>query len=354
MEETMIRILLLVILGLVTGLWQPAQAAVPKNALGAIAVSPDGKTVLAAGDNRVLYVLDAKPLTVRKKLWIGVNPLSIHYSADGSAFALHDTQGTLKFYDAATLKVNNEVTGVEVLTVAEKADIIFTAGRPRGRGEEAKTPLRGYELATGKPVLDRTVNMAIRGLGADSDALRLFAISRPIKSATEKKQNPSSSLRGLERELFRQKNDGKVAQLVAFDINGKELGRHTSWFSTPRSAAVISFGKLLRIVTYDKYMAVFTLGSMDTRFVESKNSYNYGIGYSIGNNKLVTGGLGKGTIVLLDSGKTRSFQVDRIGGWPEYFKGFAIAADGTVYGGTTAYRLVRVNPDGTTKTVPVY
>ena len=350
----MTRFFLAVFLGIVTVLWQPVQAAVPKNALGAIAVSPDGKTVLAAGDNRVLYVLDAKPLTVRKRIWIGVNPLSIHYSADGSTFALHDTKGTLKFYDAATLRINNEITDVETLAVAEKADIIFTAGRPRGRGEEAKTPLRGYDLATGKPVLDRTVNMAVQGLGADSDARRLFAISRPIKSATEKKQNPPSGLRGLERELFRQKNDGKVAQLVAFDINGKELGRHTSWYSTARSAQVISAAGLLRIVTYDKYMAVFTLGNMATDFIESQNSYNYGIGYSVRNNTLVTGGLARGTIVLLDSGQTRSFQANRIGGWPEYFKGFAVAADGTVYGGTSAYRLVRVSPDGTTKAVPVY
>ncbi len=350
----MTRIFLVMLLGLVTTLWQPVQAEVPKNALGAIAVSPDGKTVLAAGDNRVLYVLDAKPMTVRNKIWIGVNPLSIHYSADGSAFALHDTTGTLRFYDAATLKVNNEVTGVNALAVAEKADIIFTAGRPRGRGEEARTPLRGYDLATGKPVLDRTVNMAIQGLGADTDALRLFAISRPLKSDSEKKQNPPSDMRGLEREMFRQKNDGKVAHLVAFDINGKELGRHTSWFSTSRSVAVISAGELLRIVSFDKYAAVFTLGSMDTRLAESKNSYNYGIGYSVESNRLVTGGLAKGTIVLLDSGKARSFQVDRIGGWPEYIKGFAIAADGTIYGGTSAFRLVRVSPDGTTKTVPVF
>lgn len=331
-----------------------ARAGIPKNALGAVAVSPDGRTVLAAGDNRVLYVLDAGSMTVQKRIWIGINPLAIHFSANGSAFALHDTKGALRFYDAASYRMNSEVTGVEAVAVAEKADLIFTAGRPRGRDANVKTPLRAYALATGKPVLDKAVKMAILGLGVDSDARRIFAMSKFFKTDAEMVQKPPSNLAGVARETFRQRHDGRAAQLVAFDVNGTELGRHTSWFSSSRKVRMIPRGNILRVISFHNYNAMFTLGTMETSLFQGKSSYNFGIGYSVENNALVSGGLAKGTIMHLDSGKQNSFSLSRIGGWPEYFKSFAVARDGTVFGGTTAYRLVRITPDGAVKTVPVF
>ncbi len=343
----------LLLAGLIASV-QPAEAAIPKNALGAVAVSPDGRTVLAAGDNRVLYVLDAAGLTVQKRVWLGINPLEIHYSADGGTFVLHDSKGALRFYDSASLKLKTEVSGVEKVALAEQADVIFSIGRVRGRGEEARTPLRAYSMSTGRPVLDKTVNSALTGLGVDADARRIFAISKSIKSNEEMVQKPPSNLAGAARETFRMQNDGKVSQLLAFDVEGKELGRHTSWYSTTRQADLVPFGNILRVITFSSFNVQFTLGSMESKLYQDKNSFNYGIGYSIKNKLLVTGGLANGTVTQLDTGEQRGFRINRIGGWPEYFKGFAVAADGTIYGTTTAYRLVRISPDGAVKAVPVY
>jgi hypothetical protein len=51
----------------------------------------------------------------------------------------------------------------------------------------------------------------------------------------------------------------------------------------------------------------------------------------------------------------KTFEIDRLPGWPEYYKGFGFGPDGTVYGVTTAYRLVRINKNGEAeKVVPVY
>lgn len=335
--------------------YSPASpAATPKNALGAIAVSPDGKTVFAAGDNRVLYVLDAEKMSVQKRVWIGINPLSITFSSDGSTFVLHDTKGSLRFYNASTYQMTSEVTGAMAMAVAEKADIIFAAGRPSGRGSEVKTSLRGYSLVTGKPILDKAVNAAILGIGVDTDARRIFAISKQVKNPSEPVQKTPSTLRSVERETFRQKNDGKTADFIAFDVNGNELGRHTSWFSSASPVTIVSAGNALRVMGFNNMNAHITLGSMETKIFRNKNNFNYGIGYSIENNRIVTGGLARGSITTVDNGQVSSFSISKIGGWPEYFRGFSIAKDGTIYGGTTAYRLVRIGADGAVKAVPVY
>ena len=41
-----------------------------------------------------------------------------------------------------------------------------------------------------------------------------------------------------------------------------------------------------------------------------------------------------------------TFKPDKLPSWPEYFKSFAVAADGTAYGATSAFRVIRVKPDG--------
>lgn len=351
----MIRIFTLV-LGLVfAGAIAPsAEAAVAKHALGAVAVSPDGKTLLAAGDNRVLFVLDPVSLKVKKRMWIGVNPQAMHFSADGSTFILHDSRDNLHFYDAANLTKKTQVAGVRRLAIAEKADLVITAGRPKGRGEQATTPLRAYHMATGRPVLDRLVNMSILSLGADTDAARIFALSASFKSTSEPKQNTPTGLRGVERSTFRQQNDGRQAHLVAFDLKGNELGRFTTWYSVYTPPIIVSTAQKLRIFAFNNHNAEFTLGSMNVKLFETKNRTNFGSAYSLANNRAVTGGQGMGTVFHLDTDQQTPFRVPRIGGLGEFIKGFTIGNDGTVFGGTTAYRIVRIGADGRVTAEPVY
>ena len=39
--------------------------------LAGLAVSPDGKTIVTGGQNRVIYVLDAATLEVKQRVWAG-------------------------------------------------------------------------------------------------------------------------------------------------------------------------------------------------------------------------------------------------------------------------------------------
>ncbi len=351
----MIKFITIALFSLGVMLASPAGAAVPKGALGAIAVSPDGKTVIAAGDNRVLYVLDAKDLKVKNSLWIGINPLEIHYSNNGRTIVIHDTKNNLVFYDTKSWKPIGEVGDANSIAVAEKADIIVAAGRAKGRDEKAETAVYGYSLATGKQVVSAKVASAVHAIGVLADASRIFALSKPIKTDKEKKEKPPANLKGIDKETFKQMHDGKVAQFVTLDKTGKELGRYTTWYSSSSAVMLAAEGKSIFSINYSNINAELDRTGKKTKLYKSVNGYNYGMGYSATSHMVASGGLAVGSVMNLKDGSATKFKIDRIGGWPEYFKGFSIAKDGTAYGGTTAYRLVKIAPDGTVKLVkPVF
>lgn len=332
-----------------------AEAATPKNALGAIAVSPDGGTVLAAGDNRVLYVLDASDLSVRDSIWIGINPLSLFYSADGGTVVIHDTKNDLRFYETETWEVTATVGDAQAVALAEEADILFAAGRAKGRGADATTALYGYDMATGKAVLTVAAKGAITAIGAAPDGSRIVGLTRAADTDGEKKKTAPSNLKGVDKLRFEQQNDGKNAEFVTFDGSGAETGRTATWFSSTSPLDLIAVGDATLAVGYRNVNAEIAEDGASAEIFRTQNSFNYGIGYSAANDRLLTGGLADGTMMKLSDRSTTKFSIDKIGGWPEYFEGFAIAADGTAYGGTTAYRLVKIGPDGTVDmVVPVY
>jgi len=330
-------------------------AETPKNALGAIAVSPDDATVLAAGDNRVLYVLDAAEMTVQNSVWIGTNPLTIHYSSGGATIALHDTSGNLFFYDTATWEVIGQGKDAQAIAIADGADILLATGRSKGRDKDAETPLIGYDLVSGKELFKATIKGTVLSIGTSTDGNQIYALTRAENSEDEKKEQPPKGVSGVERAQFEQQHDGKTSELISLDGTGKEIARFTTWYGMTMPVALIATGGTVLAVGYTNANAIFDPAAKSTDIFQTKNSFNYGIGFSTANGILATGGLANGTITDLADISGREFTIDKIGGWPEYFRGFATASDGTTYGGTTAYRVVKISSDGRVlKVAPVY
>jgi hypothetical protein len=267
---------------------------------------------------------------------------------------LHDTKGGLRFLATGDWKTIAEVADAESVAIAEDADLIYAVGRPRGYREKAKTAVYAYELATGKQVLDASVKGSLSSVGTLPDGSRIFALTRPDKSDDEKKEKTPNNLKGVEKEMHKLQHDGRTADFITLDKTGKELGRFTTWYSGRVVELVGAAGSVFG-VSYNNVNARIDSTSKEVKLFQAKNSYNYGIGYSATQGVLATGGLANGSITNLADGTGISYKIDRIGGWPEYFKGFAIAGDGTIYGGTTAYRLVKIAPGGKVeKTLPVY
>ena len=107
-------------------------------------------------------------------------------------------------------------------------------------------------------------------------------------------------------------------------------------------------------VNYSNLNATVTPGGEVSLF-QLDNSFNYGIGCSADQAILLTGGLSNGTYTKVEGMKQSKFDADKIPTWPEYFKSFTVGADGTAYGATSAFRVIRIKPDGTfDKSFPIY
>src|SRR5436305_710343 len=83
----------------------PAGAAVTGvGGLEAVAVSPDGKVVAVGGQNRVVYLLDAKTLAVTKRLWIGARIGRMTFSRTGARLIVEDETDRLRLLEVPSGK----------------------------------------------------------------------------------------------------------------------------------------------------------------------------------------------------------------------------------------------------------
>ena len=92
-------------------------AAVPLGGL-AVAVSPNGRTIVAGGDNRVLYVLDADKLEVKNRIWLGVCLVDLHFNNDGSVLLAEDTDGTVLALNTVNWEIKKSVQKASQMSVA--------------------------------------------------------------------------------------------------------------------------------------------------------------------------------------------------------------------------------------------
>ncbi len=331
-----------------------ADANTPKNALGAIAVSPDGATLVAAGDNRVLYVLDPASLEVKQRVAIGVNPYAAYFSADGKTLAIHDTDGAVTLFNAADWSVKTKNEGGDVMVVSAAADTYITLSYPQSKDGAYATPFTIYSLADGSKKGEGTIGGQIKSIVATPDGSAYAGLTDRIEDATETKQSAPADLKDLAKDEFELKNDGYTAELVVFDATGKEISRTKTWYATYDSLAGSFDGTTAYFLGYsNKNLKISTDGTASLFTLEP--SYLYGMGVSGDGKTVAAGSLRDGTRYTLADGTAANYELDQQEGWPEYFEGFGFAPDGSFYGGTTAFRLAHIGADGTIQTVkPIY
>lgn len=323
----------------------PALAGTPKNALGALAVSPDGTRVVAAGDNLALYVLDAKDLSVISRHWIGLNPEELAFSADGKTLLAIDINSSLHFLNAETFEVDVTIEKLASAAVMREADEVVAIAKPVRVDGKRMTPFAIYALADGKEKVSGVADTEGTSVGGKSDGTGFAILARYAQSADETKEKAPDDVQGLEKVVFQQKHDGKVSDLLLFDRGGKEVARHTLWFSTTGTLSMALLDDKVYGVNYSDENVRIDAATGDVEMFEVKSGSNYGIGFSPDHSILATGSLAQGTIGRLGVDPV-AFKTDQVGTWPEYVKGFAFAPDGSVFAGTTAYRLIAISADG--------
>lgn len=332
-----------VVAGALIGSW--AHAATPKNALGAVAVSPDGSVVVAAGDNRVLYVVDPVSLDVKQRVRIGINPQEAFFSADGKTLSVFDSDGDLYLFAAADWSQKAVLKDGEALAVASGADLAVIIGRPVMKDGAYSTPVVLYSLADGAKKAEGTIAGQAKSIVAASDGSSYAVLLERAADAGETKQQAPAGTNGLARDEFEQKNDGFATTVVRLDSALKETGRTQSWFSSYEVMGGTVAGDAAYFMSYSNKNLKLAGDGTSSLFALSPG-YLYGFGLSADGARVAAGSLRDGTLYTLGGGAAADFEIPSAPGWPEYFEGFAFAPDGSAFGGTTSYQLVHVGADG--------
>src|SRR5262249_30401039 len=84
--------------------------------LEALAVSRDGKQLAVGGQNRVVYVLSADTLTVRKRIPMRTRIGALAFTPDGKGLIVEDETNTVRLLDGSG-KETAKLTDVSGLTL---------------------------------------------------------------------------------------------------------------------------------------------------------------------------------------------------------------------------------------------
>jgi hypothetical protein len=315
-----------------------------------VAVSPDGKTIVAGGDTRALYIMDAATLEVKQRVWLKTSIYGMYFNNEGTKLLVEDTDQIVYFVNTQTWVVEKEQKNAGYVSCAMKTDVCAVLSASKEVSFISMTDA----TAKGKIVFDKD----IAAFGISAEGTKLAVLSKEEKDDSEKtvaSADIPKDLKGITRREFERRNDGKTSTLALFEVpSGKELSRTKTYYTTSAGATAFFAGNDVIIVNYSNEDIKLTAKGDGTMF-ELQNSYNYGIGVSCDYKWIGSGGLSNGTYTTIEGLNMKAFNIDKLPGWPEYFKGFAFGPDGTGYATTTSYRLVKIKPDGSVeKTVPVY
>lgn len=340
-------------LGLSLSMATIATAATPLGGL-AVAVSPDGKRLVAAGDNRTLYFINSATMEVTGRHWLGTPILAISFNKAGDRIVAESTDEALLLIDAANGKLIKQEDKAGKVAIALEADLVVTRN-PDHAGHVVRV-LSLTDLSV-KSSVNFDKNDKIAALGLSPDGKKVAAWTEPTTDDSEPKNTKvPEGVKGLEADEFRQRNDGKTSKLFTFNAaDGSKLSEQKLYFSPSVNGTRIAFkGDNVLILNYTNLNANIDPKGEVTLF-KLKNSFNYGIGLSPDQQTILSGGLADGTWFKPADMAQKTFKIDRMPGWPEYFKDFAFTAEGTGFGSTSGYRLIKINADGTfDKSYPVY
>ena len=317
-------------------------SAVSAQQMTAVAVSPDGATVLAAGDNRVLYTLDGATLEVTDRKYIPQQVKEIHYSRDGRRIFLRMDNRLFRAHAAGSFKMLFEVENISSMSLASDAERLALLEDNYDGGVL-------HIMATSGKLMKKMeypdIDTELVAMSADGRTAMLLTDSD--KSDTEPKESAPSDLKGYDKYVFRQKNDGYISQILNVNVGD---GSHTINDTFYR----ISFPFAIRMLG-DK-MAIIN-GAQDSGLVSADGStqlINLGDSYvsagriSDDGTQVVLTSNNDVTIHPLDNGVAgdaiRELEVERIDGPSERVTAMDEGADGTLYMVTSGYRIWRIAP----------
>ncbi|MDF1824161.1 MAG: hypothetical protein P1U68_05945 [Verrucomicrobiales bacterium] len=321
------------------------QAASPLGGL-TVAVSSDGTQLVAGGDSRTLLVLDPESLEVKDRHWVGTSIVDLVFNGDGSILAVYDTSGTVYLYNTGDWSQITEIKKVMNFSAAVEGGLI--AGQD-GDYKAPQVQVFSFSDGTLQSSVPLPEGQRIASLGINDEGTKIAVLFQGVDDEGETKVERADipkDLKGIAKTEFEQKNDGKTSRYFVIDVATATIEKETTVFFNESNGSLVFVGDDVFFVTYRNMNVKMTPEGEITLF-ELANSFNYGIGFTRDHGIILTGGLANYSITPVDTLTSVTGKIDKLPGWPEYFKGFTGTKDGSaLYGATSAYRVMKFSPDG--------
>jgi hypothetical protein len=200
-------------------------------------------------------------------------------------------------------------------------------------------------MSTGQKKKEASFELDGVAVGTNGDASQIVVLSRSKTDEAEKKEKTPKELEGLARDEFEQKHDGRTSEVLWLDGELKETHRYGTYYGDYGTNQLLVKDNVASFVSYRNKCAKFTPEG-ETSLFRTGTQYNYGIGVAPDQKLIASGGLATGMLMDMEKKTSISFDHNKLPGFPEYFYGFAFGPDGTIYGGTSAWRIIKVSPEG--------
>ena len=313
----------------------------------ALTISPDGGTLLVAGDNRVLYRLATADMSVSERRYIPEQIKWISYSEDGDTVFLRTNDGTFQAVNSGSFKVKFSADDVDAVSYAPAARrIALLDANYKGGILTVLAATSGKQMSKLEMPDIRTTDVA---LSADGNSAILLTSSK--SSDAEEKVQPGSDLKGYPKYVFRQEHDGYISQVVSADLKAGSFEVADTYFRVSQPKYVQMMGDAMTLVN----------GVTDSAMIAPDGSakmMDMGENY-VGHSRISN----DGTEIIMSTNRdvrfhpfsngvagemTREVKGDDIGGPSERVTAITEGTDGTIYLGTSAYRIWKIAPGSDT------
>jgi len=322
----------------------PARAGIPLGGM-TVAISPDGKTLVAGGDTRTLVIMDPETLEVKDRVWIETTITDLAFSKDGATLLVGDSAARVLTFKTADWSKKAVLEKRDRLAVAQQADLFAALEEDYNNGPSiffhavSDNGVKGsLRFAKG----DRIV-----GFGMNPEGTKVAILFGDKADPSEKKleyKDIPKDLKEPERSTFQQQNDGKMARVVFAEVpSGKILADHKTFYTTSACKVLFNGDKACLSTLSGPQAMVDQDGKVELFLLPQ---YGYGMGASPDHKLLVSGGMGQYCLTPLSPIAPVSGTSSKLPGFPEYFKGFATNNEGPIYAATTGYRVMRIARNG--------
>lgn len=311
--------------------------------INAVAVSPDGTGLLVAGDNRVLYTLDPSDLSVTDRAYVPGEIEWMEFSADGRTVYFRHDDETFVARAAGSNKQRFTMEGIDEVSYAPDANRILLM-----EDNYKEAVLHLLQAANGKVLKTITIkDIDAEQVSLSADGSYALVLTDSDKSETEEKKDVPSDLKNHDKYLFRQQNDGYVSNVLKVDMR-------TGEFTTVETFYKVSYPKQIRstengmVIVKDRGDSAFVTADGVATMIDMGEDY---ISYARLSDDGTTMMLASGTEVAFSpmqdggvSSTKRELDAGRMPGPSERVTAVDEAGDGTLYFGTSAYRIWKIAP----------